>query len=181
MAFYILIRGPLGIGKSTISERLAQKLGAELISIDPILEAENLEEWEDGYISLESFLRTNEFAEKRARTFLEKGTPVIFDGNFYHRSQIDDLIARLNFSFHVFTLKAPLKVRVERDRRRARPLGREAAQAVYAKSTEFEHGIGINAARTIDSIVSEIVGRISERGGTGIGARSRRSTHVRST
>ena len=42
MSYYIIIRGPLGCGKSTISSLLAKKLDAEHISVDIILEENNL-------------------------------------------------------------------------------------------------------------------------------------------
>ncbi|MGA7860989.1 MAG: ATP-binding protein [Thermoplasmata archaeon] len=160
MSYYVLIRGPLGSGKSTVSERLAKILRAEYVSIDRILDESNLEEWEGGYISERSFLRANELASRTAKDFLTRGTPVIFDGNFYWKPQIADLIDRLNFPHHIFTLKAPLEVCVERDGHRHPPHGRTATERVYAKSTEFEAGLGIDAAQSVDRVVSAIVARL---------------------
>jgi len=156
MVFYVVIRGPLGVGKSTVSARLAREIDAEHVPIDRILDEHGLEEWEGGYISQKSFLRATAIAVDRARGFLEKGTPVIFDGNFYWRSQVQDLIARLKFPHHVFTLKAPLELCVQRDSQRDPPHGREATESVYAKSTEFDWGVGIDATRTVESVVREI-------------------------
>jgi len=123
MVFYVVIRGPLGVGKSTVAESLAKRIEAEHISIDRILDEHGLEEWDGGYISQKSFLRANARAVERARGFLDKGTPVIFDGNFYWKSQIEDLLIQLDYRHYVFSLKAPLSVCIERDSRRVPPTG----------------------------------------------------------
>src|SRR3989344_6810955 len=109
MSYYILIRGPLGCGKSTLAERVAKKLKAEYIAIDRVLDEHDLtKDKEAGYISQKSFIKANEIIALKAAKFLGKGVPIVFDGNFYWRSQIDDLITRLDFPHYVFTLKAPL-------------------------------------------------------------------------
>jgi len=163
MAFYIVVRGPLGIGKTTVSERLAKVTGAEYVSVDRILDEPGVEEWDDeaGHYSERCFLRTSELAAERARTFLDRGTPVIFDGNFYWRSQVADLVRRLNFPHYVFTLKAPLDLCIQRDRQRDPPHGREATESVYSKSTEFDWGIGIDATQPVESVVREIASHLS--------------------
>jgi shikimate kinase len=52
MSFWVIIRGPLGCGKSTISKELAKKINAKYFSIDKILKENNLEnDREEGYIS----------------------------------------------------------------------------------------------------------------------------------
>ncbi len=160
MVFLVIVRGPLGVGKTTVAHRLAKVIGAEHILIDRILEEHGLEEWEEGYISRKSFLRANDFAAERAQVFLARRTPVIFDGNFYYESQIKDLIDRLDYPNFVFTLKAPLEVCIQRDGRRTEPHGGEAAREVYAKSTEFEWGLGVDATRPVGTVVGEIVSRL---------------------
>ncbi|MGP8159402.1 MAG: AAA family ATPase [Thermoplasmata archaeon] len=162
MVFYVLIRGPLGVGKSTVAKRLAGKVEAEYISIDRILDERGLETWYRGYVSQRSFLRANAYAVRRARPFLQNGRPVIFDGNFYYKSQIEDLIGQLDCRHYVFTLKAPLSLCIKRDGRRVPPYGREAARAVYAISTGFECGIGIDATRSVERVVDDIVTRLSK-------------------
>jgi predicted kinase len=151
MVFFVVIRGPLGVGKSTVAERLAKEIDATHISIDQILEDHGL--WETGHLS--EFLKANVFAIGSARGPLARGTPVIFEGNFYWRTQLKELIGALPYRAYVFTLSAPLSVCIERDRQRARPHGAEAARQVYSKSTRFEWGIPIDAGRPIGSVVSE--------------------------
>ena len=156
MSYYILIRGPLGSGKTSVSERLAKVIHAEHISIDAILDEHGLEEWEEGYISQKSFLQANEFAADGAKRFLTRGIPVVFDGNFYWKSQIEDLVHRLSYRHFIFSLKAPLSICVERDSKRDSPHGSQAAKEVHDKSTEFEYGFAIDATNPLDKVVREI-------------------------
>lgn len=162
MSFYIIIRGPLGSGKTTLSKKLAREVGGEYIGIDDILDENNLtEDKEDGYISQKSFIQANEIASIKAEQFLKKGIHVIFDGNFYWRSQIEDLTRRLEFPHHIFTLKVSLEPCIERDNKRKKPYGRDATEAVYTKSTEFDYGILIDASQAIGRILSEILKKIN--------------------
>ncbi|MBI2411205.1 MAG: AAA family ATPase [Candidatus Kerfeldbacteria bacterium] len=82
----IVIRGPLGVGKTTISKIVAQKLHAEYLSLDEIIDSNNLAG--DEGIPFESFLKANEIifdiASKNSNCF-------VIDGCFYYQEQIDDL------------------------------------------------------------------------------------------
>ncbi len=158
MSYYIIIRGPLGSGKSTIAEKLSKILRAEHIAIDRILDEFNLtKDREDGYVSQESFKKANEIVVSKVKKLLDKGIPVIFDGNFYWKSQIEDLIKRLNYQYYVFTLKAPLEVCIDRDNKRNKTHGKDAAKVVYKKSTSFEYGISIDVTKRLDEVVKEIL------------------------
>jgi predicted kinase len=152
MNFYVIVRGPLGVGKSTVSRKLAQVLRAEYISVDRVLDEYDI--WYSGRLS--EFLRVNAIVARRAGRFLTKGKPVIFDGNFYWKTQIRDLEKRLDYRHFVFTLKAPLDVCIQRDAGREAPHGSEGARAVYAKSTRFDCGIGIDATRSLDRTIRTI-------------------------
>lgn len=157
MTYCIIIRGPLGCGKSTISEKLSKILHAEHISVDAILDEYHLITWEEGYISQRSFLKANEIAVERAQIFLDKNTKVLFDGNFYWKSQLEDLMKKLQCTFYIFTLKAPLHVCIERDSRRVPPHGKDAAEAVYNKVNEFDSGIIIDAEQSLDVCIKKIL------------------------
>lgn len=157
-AYYVIIRGPLGSGKSTISEQLARDINAEHISVDKILDEFGLtRDKEEGYISQKSFLRANEIAVNRALPILQQGGRVIFDGNFYWISQLDDLLNSLDFANEVFTLQISLEECIRRDSGRKPPHGEDAARAVYKKTTEFTYGIEIDATRPLDKIIKEII------------------------
>ena len=157
MTYYLILRGPLGIGKSTIAKRLSKELNAELISYDRIVDKSNLhKDKEKGYISQKSFFEANNIANKQAKKIL-KTKPLIFDGNFYWKSQIDDLISKIDYLHYVFTLKASLKTCIKRDNERGKTHGKDAAKAVYKKSTSFNYGTIIDTEnKSPKQVVNEI-------------------------
>jgi len=157
MNYYVIVRGPLGVGKSTISRRLARVVNAAYISVDRVLDEYGI--WYDG--RLNEFLKVNEIVAPRARRLLKKGTPVILDGNFYWKSQIKDLERRLDHRHFVFTLKAPLSLCIDRDAGRKVPHGGTAAREVYEKSTRFDYGVGVDATQPPQRIVREMVSAIA--------------------
>jgi predicted kinase len=168
MGFTVMIRGPLGVGKTTIARRLARELGASYISIDRILDERGL--WEHGRLS--EFLKANQVAASIAQRSLGRGEAVVIDGNFYWKGQIEDLLARLAGPHFEFTLTAPMAVCAERDARRTPSHGREAVRAVYAKTGRVTWGVHIDAARPPNQVVGEILGYLPAhprdlRGGVG--------------
>ncbi len=157
MSYFVIIRGPLGSGKTTIAKQLSEKIGAHYFNIDQTIDEHKLDsDREDGYISQKSFLRANEIIIPEIRNSLAQNIPAIIDGNFYWRSQIDDLVSNLPFQYHIFTLKAPLELCIERDSKRPKPHGEIAAQVVYAKTTEFDVGHIIDASQSIEKSTAEI-------------------------
>ena len=144
----MIIRGPLGCGKSTVAAFVAKMIGAEHLSIDQILDEGGLKcDWEEGYISQKSFKEANTLAAVRANVALDKKKPVVFDGNFYWRSQMEDLLNKIKVQPYVFTLKASLATCIKRDSARTPPHGVDAATAVYQKTMSFEYGIGIDVEK----------------------------------
>jgi len=163
MSYYIIIRGPLGIGKTTIAKKLAEKLHAQYLSIDEIVDAKDFRKTKasDGFISEESFVRANERIIPKVKEYLDEGTPVIIDGNFYRKNALLDLLKRLKYEHYVFTLQAPLEVCIERDKKRKKPLGKDAARVVYNKTCEFDYGIIIeteklDVEKTLRKILREL-------------------------
>lgn len=150
MSYYVIIRGSLGVGKTTISAALAKSIGAVVVSIDGIADTE----WDGGSVRL--YVNANRIAAERARHVLAHGTPVVFDGCFYWKTQLADLERRLPYPHEGFTLKAPLSVCTQRDGGRKVVFGAEAAEQVYRKVTRFEYGVVIDATRDIPTIVKEI-------------------------
>jgi predicted kinase len=116
MAFFIIIRGPLGVGKSTIAERLSKVLNAEYVSIDLVLEKHGLDKVgrDAECIPVANFIKADEILLPRIKQKLKSGKNVVFDACFYHREHIEHLISSLPYTHYVFTLKAPLPVCIER-------------------------------------------------------------------
>lgn len=164
MINYLIIRGPLGVGKSTISRMLSEKLDAELISIDRIVDDSKLitREKEEGYISQKNFFDANTIAIERVKDYLESGKKVIFDGNFYWESAIKDLEEKLNgYQGKVFSLYSPLKVCIDRDSKRDKTHGEMAAMVVHKKSTSFEYGEKIDTQnKGVEETVEDILGKM---------------------
>jgi len=158
MSYYIIIRGPLGCGKSTISEALAKELGAKHFAVDRVLDDYDLtKDKEEGYISQKSFFKANEIIAEKAKELLSAGTPIIFDGNFYWKSAIEDLISKLDYKHYVFTLKAPVEVCIKRDAERSKTHGEGAAFVVHKKSTSFSYGIEVDTEnRSPEETLQEI-------------------------
>lgn len=163
MSYLVIVRGPLGVGKTTIAKQLAKEIRGEYFSVDRIIEEYELGyDVEDGNISQASFLKTNEILAPLAKKSLEKGDPVVFDGNFYWPSHIEDLIERLGVKSYIFDLRAPLDVCVERDKYREKTYGEAAAQAVYKRSVELDYGNIVDAEQSEKDIIKEIVKNIEE-------------------
>ncbi len=164
MSYYIIILGPLGIGKTTTAKTLAAELGAEYVAIDRIVDDPKLitREKEEGYVSQKNFIQANEIAVEMVKGKLEDGKPVVFDGNFYWKSAIQDLERKLaDYKGYVFTLRAPLDVCIQRDANRDKTHGKDAAEAVYKKSTSFDYGKVIDTEnKTQKEVVQEIKGML---------------------
>ena len=120
MSYFIIIRGPLGIGKTTIAKKIAEILKGEYISIDDVLEKNNLDKVDEkeGGIPAKNFIKGNEIVIPKIKEKLNEGKIVIIEGCFYHKEQIEHFIQNLDASQFVFTLKAPLEVCIDRDSKR---------------------------------------------------------------
>ncbi len=95
MTYLIIIRGPLGSGKTTIAKELAKKLNAKYFSIDDTIDENKLaDDKEQGYISQKSFHTANEILIPQINKTLAQNIPVVIDGNFYWKTQIEDLLAK---------------------------------------------------------------------------------------
>lgn len=150
MSYYAILRGPLGVGKTTISAAVSHSIAGVVVSIDEIAD----QEWDGG--SLRLFLRANKVAAAATRKELARGVPVVMDGCFYWKTQIRDLERRLPFPHEVFTLRAPLSVCIERDSGRKVAFGAEAAEQVYRKVTRIDYGIPIDATQDVSRIAEQI-------------------------
>lgn len=160
MSYAIIIRGPLGVGKSTISEILAKKLKAKHFEMDKIFDEYNLaKNRKEGFdVTPKSSRKVNELLVPKIKQVMKSKNPVIIEGNFYLKSQLNDLIKKLNSKNYIFTLKAPVEVCIDRDSKRKNTCGKDAARVVHNKTSEFDEGIIIDTknktpAQTINEIL----------------------------
>lgn len=159
MSYYIIIRGPLGSGKSTISEKLAQLLDAKHVHVDEVLEKHGLDTRppDAPCISAENFIKANEIVLPEAKQFLDDGKIVIFDACFYHKEVIEHLVQNLPYEHYIFTLKAPLELCIQRDSARHKTHGEGAAAAVHSLVSQFDYGTNIDVTGGIEDTVKDIV------------------------
>lgn len=153
-----LIRGPLGVGKTTISKLLAEKYKGQHISIDEVIDQIKIAESEDenGGIPLKKFILANELILPRIRENIGKGLLTIIDGNFYHLAQVDHLTREIPEAI-CFTLKASVEDCIARDRNRPNSYGEDAAKAVHRMVSSFDYGTIIEVGnRTADEVLSII-------------------------
>jgi shikimate kinase len=165
MSYIVIIRGPLGVGKSTVAKKLAEKLKGGYVSIDEVLAQNDLDHVDEiiGCISETNFLMANKMAGPKITKCLEHNRPVVIDGNFYHKSQITDLTNNSPYKAFVFTLTAPLEVCIERDAKREKSHGAGAACAVHNLVSKFSYGEIIDNSllsedETMEKIILRIIG-----------------------
>lgn len=158
MNYLIIIRGPLGIGKTTIAKKIAELLNADYISVDEILSANNLDiiDKKINCISESNFLKANDIILSKI-----KDKSIIVDGNFYYQNQIEDLIKKNSLKSYIFTLTAPLEICLKRDLERKNSYGKEATIAVYNLVLKLNYGEIIDTTNlTIEETVKNIVSKI---------------------
>jgi len=154
----LILRGPLASGKTTIAHKLCTRLNAQYISIDVVLEERDLDVVPTGAscISVANFLKANEIVLPAIQIALEAGKDVVVDACFYHREPLEQLLEALSCPCHVFTLKAPVEVCIERDKCRDVSHGEGAARAVHSLVNQFDYGVVIDATQDQRKIVEDI-------------------------
>lgn len=158
MLHIVLIRGALGVGKTTVSRALAKKLSAAYFAIDRILEELQLDTADGECIPAKNFLVAQEHVLPKIKKALDSGTNVIIDGNFYHKEQMKHFADHFGEKLRVFTLYAPIEVCIERDRKREQPYGEDATRAVHLLVSRFDAGTVIDTkGKSIDAVVHEIL------------------------
>jgi adenylate kinase family enzyme len=138
----ILIRGPLGVGKSTIAKLLAKSIGAEYLSLDILLKDNDLEGTDS--IPLENFLKSNELIFD---LITSSDNSFIIDGCYYHQEQIDDLQKKFNNKILIFSLISDVETCIDRDSKRELVYGKDAASFVHMITTKVKAGHEINNSK----------------------------------
>ncbi|MFH1047059.1 MAG: AAA family ATPase [Patescibacteria group bacterium] len=152
----IVIRGPLGVGKSTVARAIAGSLKGHYISIDQVMENHGLDKGEEGSgIPARNFIEGNDFVLQMMAE--SEGDTHVIDGNFYHQDVLDDLTSRFAGTTKIFTLKASVETCIHRDRERPKSYGEDAARAVYGMISSFDAGTII---QTDDKSESEVAAEI---------------------
>lgn len=155
----IVIRGPLGVGKTTVAKILAENLRVKYISLDQILDDNKLVPTDANGIPLESYLRANEIILVTAN---DSKNSFIIDGCFYYQEQINDLKSKFNNDVMIFTLVSTVEKCIERDSKRAKIYCEASAKYVHMITTKIKAGHEIdNNNLTIQETVKKILEKLS--------------------
>jgi predicted kinase len=155
MSFYIILRGPAGAGKTTLSKKLAKIYNGYHINIDKIKHGLGLKHSE------KEKLEANKFIVKEIKEYLDKGIVVILDEVLYYKSQLDQL-EQLPYEHYVFSLITPLNLCLKRNNERRqkgeRKTSDEDIKLVYNLVFKLKRGIEISTYnRPIDESLNEIL------------------------
>lgn len=154
----VVIRGPLGVGKTTVSKILAQNLHADYVSLDKIIDENKLVPEDVEGIPLESFLKANEIILNIAN---ENENSLIVDGCFYYQEQIDDLIEKFDNNVQIFTLISDVETCIHRDSKRPKVYGEDSTRFVHMVTTKIHAGHEIdNSNLTAEETVEKIMEKI---------------------
>jgi shikimate kinase len=157
MKKYIIIRGPAGVGKSTIAKKLSKKINSYYISYDDIMKKNGLDIIEDDAISPENFIKANNIILQ----IIKEKDSVIFDGCFYRKEQIEHLLKELNGEVYIFTLMADLKECLSRNMKRKDPMKKKSIVEVYNLVKSLDEGTFIQTdKKTTDEVIEKIISKI---------------------
>ncbi|MBI2984190.1 MAG: AAA family ATPase [Candidatus Kerfeldbacteria bacterium] len=155
----IIIRGPLGVGKSTIGRHLAADLSSLYVPLDDVLADHGLDRVpaDAECIPAENFLLVLRSLLPKLQQTVAAGQSVVVDACFYHREMIQFLDTHFPGQTAVFTLSAPVEICIARDRERSKSHGEDAARAVHDLVSRFTAGKKIDATKSKKSILQEIM------------------------
>jgi len=154
----IVIRGPLGVGKTTVSKLLSRNLHLEYLSLDKIVDDNNLVPPDADGIPLESYLKANDIIFNLAN---QRGNSFLIDGCFYYQEQIDDLVKKFDDNVVIFTLTSHVEKCIERDSKRPKVYGEDSARFVHMVTTKIQAGHEIdNTNLTVEETVKNIMEKI---------------------
>lgn len=156
----IIIRGSLGVGKTTIAKKLQRLLNAKYFSYDIILEKHNLDK-KDNDFTAEDFIQANTVVLPEINAALKDRQNVILDGCFYFKEQIEHLEKKIIIKPIIFTLVAQLETCIKRDFLRKKSYGTDAAKEVYELIQKHTCGIHIETEnKTEEEVLREIIKQI---------------------
>ncbi|MFH0701027.1 MAG: AAA family ATPase [Candidatus Woesearchaeota archaeon] len=153
MRYCIIIRGPAGVGKTTIAKQLALSLGAEYFSFDQVMEDNKLDTIVGDGIPAENFMRANDLI---IPLVMQKGKAVL-DGCFYRKEQLDHLLHNLKIKTSIFTLDAGVEDCVKRNIMRNGAMTEEDIKQVHVLVSKLKVGTFIETkGKSVSEVLSEI-------------------------
>lgn len=138
----IIIRGPLGVGKTTLAKKLSERMEAKLYSVDDLVKEAGFDRIDPklGCIPLANFLAVQEDILQDVKKQLSKRS-VVIEGSFYYKDQIDFFFKGLQENPLVVTIKADLETCIARDLKRKPSFGVAAVTSIYNLVSKFDDGL----------------------------------------
>lgn len=158
MEYCIIIRGPAGVGKTTIAKELTKNLNADYFSFDEIMEINKLDTIIGDGIPSGNFVKANEII----LNLIREKKRVVLDGCFYRRKQIRHLLNNLKTKVYIFTLDADIAECSKRNKTRKNSLTDKDVKQVHNLVSKIKIGINIDTnGKSVNQIVSEILGHMN--------------------
>jgi len=154
MEYCIIIRGPAGVGKTTIAKELARNLNADYFSFDEIMETNKLDTIVGDGIPSKNFVKANILI----LDLIRNKKRVVLDGCFYRKKQINNLLNNLKTKVHIFTLNADITECSEKNKTRINSLADEDIKQVHNLVSRFDYGTIVNTEnKNLHQVVKEIL------------------------
>ena len=158
MSKCFVIRGPAGVGKSSVAKLLVKKTNAFLVSFDEVLEKNGLDTIVGDSIPLINYLQANAIILPEIKQELKAGRIVILDGCFYHTEQHADLERQLQMKIPVISLTIPLAEAVRRNALRGSTMPEHAVKEVYALVENAPLGTKLDTnRRTVEDTAANVI------------------------
>ncbi|MEI7718318.1 MAG: hypothetical protein WCI72_00495 [archaeon] len=137
----VIIRGPVGVGKTAISNILTKKINAKYFSLDKLLKKEKLDRFDpkEGCVPAANFLMLQEQILPEIQKHLER-QDVIVSGSFYHGSQLEFFQKNIHSNMLLITMKATLETCIKRNSKEEIRLGENMVRAIYNLVSRFDVG-----------------------------------------
>ncbi len=141
--FVIIIAGPTGVGKTTLSKMLSRYYGCVYISEDEIAK----EVFPDEYKDIEDYPDKVEIIArelfKRAKEIFSSGKCIVIDRINLEKEFIEEIKKTLHNNLILKVLLPPIETTIERDRKRGGwASGENAIKLFYKKYKELKPVIG---------------------------------------
>jgi len=164
MSYYIIIRGPAAVGKSIIAKKLADSIKAHHISFDEVMRKNELDTIVGEGIPSDNFVKANQMIIPKVKEKLKKDIPVVLDGCFYRKEQLEHLLKNLPYKHFIFSLEAPLKDCITRNKTRDSPMTDKAIGDVYRLVAKIKVGIKIKTSgKNVKEIIQEIINHLEKK------------------
>ncbi|MFA5258496.1 MAG: AAA family ATPase [Candidatus Pacearchaeota archaeon] len=127
--FLVIIDGPMGAGKSTVSKLIHKKIKySALLSLDRIKHIISGVKVDD----LEHLQLASEIGAVMTKEYLKRGKNVIVEKAFTKEEYLKDFLKQVNYQhseIFIYQIEAPLKLRIERVK------GRDSPEGIKTKPT----------------------------------------------